>query len=66
MKFGSRVTILRGDGVDTNYRIVDSDEADPKTGSVSYVSPLSQAIRGKSAGEVFTIASREFTIVCVN
>lgn len=37
--FGSTVTFSRGDGRVQKYRIVGEDEADPKSGSVSFVSP---------------------------
>src|SRR5580698_7072818 len=41
--FGSTVTMEREDGTTQTYRIVGEDEADPKLGSVSYVSPLARA-----------------------
>ena len=49
--FGSRVTILRADGRKQTYRIVGEDEADPAKGTLSYVSPLAQALLGKAEGE---------------
>jgi transcription elongation GreA/GreB family factor len=38
--FGSSVTILRDDGRRQTFRIVGEDEADPRAGSIAYVSPL--------------------------
>lgn len=49
--FGSKVTILRADGRKQTYRIVGEDEADPAKGTVSYVSPLAQALLGRRIGD---------------
>jgi transcription elongation GreA/GreB family factor len=38
--FGSRVTFARDDGRRQTFRIVGEDEADPRAGSISYVSPV--------------------------
>jgi transcription elongation GreA/GreB family factor len=39
--FGHRVAFRRGDGRLQAFRIVGEDEADPRNGSISYVSPVS-------------------------
>jgi hypothetical protein len=44
--FGSTVTFRRDDGRAQKYRIVGEDEADPKAGSISFVSP----VMGKAVG----------------
>lgn len=49
--FGSKVTILRADGRRQVYRIVGEDEADPARGTLSYVSPLAQALLGRRIGD---------------
>lgn len=49
--FGSKVTILRADGRRQTYRIVGEDEANPAKGTISYVSPLAQALLGRKAGD---------------
>ena len=49
--FGSSVEIMRSDGRKQTYRIVGEDEADPAKGTLSYVSPLAQALIGKAAGD---------------
>lgn len=49
--FGSKVTILRPDGRKQTYRIVGEDEADPTKGTLSYVSPLAQALLGRRIGD---------------
>ena len=50
--FGHRVTFKRDDGRRQAFRIVGEDEADPRNGSISYVSPVARALIGKAAGEV--------------
>lgn len=64
--FGSRVTFEREDGRRQSFRIVGEDEADPAQGSVSYVSPLAQALMGRSVGAVATVAGREVEIVAID
>ena len=63
VQFGSRVTIRRPDESTRAYRIVGIDEADPKKGTLSYVSPLAQALMGKEIGEVVAVGPSEGEIV---
>ena len=49
--FGSTVTFRRGDGRAQKYRIVGEDEADPKAGSISFVSPVAKLLMGKAVGD---------------
>ncbi len=60
--FGSTVTILREDGRRQTYRIVGEDEADPSAGTLSYVSPVAQALMGKQAGDVVEAGAAEAEI----
>ena len=64
--FGSRVTILRDDGRRQTFRIVGEDEADPRGGSIAYVSPLARLLIGKRVGEVVEIDGREIEVVAVD
>jgi transcription elongation GreA/GreB family factor len=57
------VTIVRDDGRRQTYRIVGEDEADPSLGTLSYVSPVAQALLGKQAGEVVQAGTAEAEIV---
>ena len=57
--FGSTVSLERADGRRQKFRIVGEDEANPAQGSVSYVSPLAQALLGKSPGDVVRIGEGE-------
>jgi transcription elongation GreA/GreB family factor len=61
--FGSTVTILREDGRRQTYRIVGEDEADPSAGTLSFVSPVAQALMGKQAGDVVEAGAGEAEIV---
>ena len=61
--FGSTVTILREDGRRRTYRIVGEDEADPSAGTLSYVSPVAQALMGKQVGDVVEAGAAEAEIV---
>jgi transcription elongation GreA/GreB family factor len=50
--FGSTVTFRRDDGRVQKYHIVGEDEADPKAGSISFVSPVARLVMGKAVGDV--------------
>ena len=64
--FGSTVTILRQDGRRQTYRIVGEDEADPSAGTLSYVSPVAQALMGKQVGDVVEAGAAEAEIVQIS
>jgi transcription elongation GreA/GreB family factor len=64
--FGSTVTIERDDRRRQTYRIVGEDEADPAHGTLSYVSPVAQALMGKPVGEVVEAGHGEAEIVAIN
>ena len=63
--FGCTVTIARDDGREQVFRVVGEDEADPTAGSVSYVSPLAQALLGKEAGDEVTVAGGAVEIIAI-
>jgi transcription elongation GreA/GreB family factor len=63
VRFGSTFTIRREDGRVQSFRIVGEDEADPATGSISYVSPLARAVAGKVVGDVTSIGNSEAEIL---
>ncbi|OWV77970.1 transcription elongation factor [Rhizobium sp. R634] len=63
--FGSTVTFSRDDGRVQTYRIVGEDEADPKTGSISYVSPVARLLMGKSVGDVVENGGQELEIMAI-
>jgi transcription elongation GreA/GreB family factor len=62
-QFGSRVTIRRRDRTTRTFRIVGTDEADPAQGTLSYASPLAQALIGKEVGDTVVVGEHEEEIV---
>ena len=63
--FGSQVTILRDDDRRQTFRIVGGDEADPRCGSIAYVSPLAQRLIGMRLGETVEMDGREIDVVAI-
>ena len=49
--FGSTVKLEDEDGKETTYQIVGSDEADPKQGLISIMSPLARTLISKKVGD---------------
>jgi transcription elongation GreA/GreB family factor len=45
------------------YRIVGEDEADPKAGSISFVSPVAKSLMGKAVGDVAGSGNQELEIM---
>ena len=66
VRFGSTVTIEREDGRRQTYRIVGEDEADPSLGTLSYVSPVAQALLGKQVGDAIEAGTAEATIIAIS
>ena len=64
--FGSMVTFRRDDGRVQTYRIVGEDEADPKAGSISFVSPVARSLMGKAVGDVVGTPPQELEIVSIS
>ncbi len=64
--FGSTVTFRREDGRVEKYRIVGEDEANPKAGSVSFVSPVARALMGKAVGDLAGTSPQELEIIAIS
>ena len=64
--FGNSVTFSRDDGRVQIYRIVGEDEADPRTGSISYVSPVASLLMGKAIGDVVETGGHELEILAIS
>jgi len=64
--FGSTVTFSRDDGRVQTYRIVGEDEADPKSGSISFVSPVARSLMGKVVGDVVSTGDQELEITAIS
>ncbi len=63
--FGRRVAFQRDDGRRQAYRIVGEDEADPRSGSISYVSPVARALIGKRVGDLARLGDSELEILAI-
>lgn len=63
--FGSTVTFRRDDGREQKYRIVGEVEADPKAGSISFVSPVARSLMGKAVGDVVVASGQELEIIAI-
>lgn len=63
VRFGMTVTIEDEQDKKNVWKIVGEDEADAAKGMISHVSPMAQAMFGKSVGDVFTVNGREWEIV---
>ncbi|MBP2234738.1 transcription elongation GreA/GreB family factor [Sinorhizobium kostiense] len=64
--FGSTVTFSRDDGGVHTYRIVGEDEADPKAGSISYISPVARRLMGKAVGDIVAMGDQELEIIAIS
>jgi transcription elongation GreA/GreB family factor len=64
--FGSTVTFRRDDGRVQKYRIVGEDEADPKGGSISFVSPVARSLMGKAVGDVVGASGQGLEIIAIS
>lgn len=64
--FGATVRFSRDDGREQSYRIVGEDEANPKAGTISYVSPVARALTGRSVGDVVTVGNQELEILAIS
>jgi transcription elongation GreA/GreB family factor len=62
--FGSTVTFSRNDGRVQTYRIVGEDEADPRAGSISFVSPVAILLMGKAVDDV--VGDQELEIIAIS
>ena len=62
--FGSTVIFRRSDG--RAYHIVGQDEADPKAGSISFVSPVARSLMGKAIGDVVGTSGQELEIIAIS
>ncbi|MEO6081019.1 MAG: transcription elongation factor GreA [Steroidobacteraceae bacterium] len=68
--FGATVELEDEDsGAKVTYQIVGEDEADIKSGRISYASPIARAVVGKSEGDVAEVAApggkRNYEVIAV-
>lgn len=67
--FGATVVIRHGNGEEASYHIVGVEEADPESGSISWISPLARALLSRRTGDQVRFRSpaggEELTILTV-
>jgi transcription elongation GreA/GreB family factor len=61
-RFGVRVTVQYADGTQRSYTLVGEDEADPAQGSISWISPIAQALIGSGVGDEVTLQGQRAEI----
>ena len=61
-RFGVRVSVQYDDGTQRSYTLVGEDEADPAQGSISWMSPIAQALIGSGVGDEVTLQSQRAEI----
>lgn len=54
--FGATVTIADDDDIERTVTLVGADESDASAGRISWTSPMAQALRGASVGDVRRVA----------
>ena len=64
-RFGVQVRLRLADGGERSFRLVGEDEADPAAGLISYVSPLAQALLGRSVGDELPFAAQTAEIIAL-
>ena len=64
--FGSTVTFRPDDGRVQKYRIVGEDEADPKAGSISFVSPVARLLIGNAVGDEVGASGQNLEIISIS
>jgi transcription elongation GreA/GreB family factor len=66
VQFGATVTVRRHDGRVQIFRIVGEDEAEPSSGTISYVSPFAQAVLGRSVGDYVEISGEDTEVLSIS
>jgi transcription elongation GreA/GreB family factor len=56
---------LRDGGSEKTYRIVGEDEADPAHGTISYVSPVAQALKGRKVQDVVQVGGADIELIAL-
>jgi transcription elongation GreA/GreB family factor len=65
VRFGVRTVFRLADGAQRSFQIVGEDEADPKAGYISYVSPLARSLLGKEVGEEISFQGQSAQIIAL-
>jgi transcription elongation GreA/GreB family factor len=65
VRFGVRARLRLPGGSERAFQLVGEDEADPKAGLISYVSPLAKALMGKGVGEKLPFGAQTAEILAL-
>ena len=63
VRFGVRVRVRYEDGRERSFALVGEDEADPAAGSISWISPIAQALLGCEVGDEPLLQGQRVEIV---
>lgn len=66
VRFGMRAVLRLEGGVERAFQLVGEDEADPKAGLISYVSPLAKALMGKEVGDRLPFGAQTAEIIALD
>ena len=66
VRFGVRARLQLTDGSERSFQLVGEDEADPKAGLISFVSPLAKALMGKEVGDQLPFGSQTAEIIALD
>jgi transcription elongation GreA/GreB family factor len=66
VRFGMRALLRLEAGEERAFQLVGEDEADPKAGLISYVSPLAKSLMGKGVGERLPFGAQSAEIIAVD
>jgi transcription elongation GreA/GreB family factor len=65
VRFGVRARLRLEGGEERAFQLVGEDEADPKAGLISYVSPLAKSLMGKEVGERLPFGTQSAEIIAL-
>ena len=65
VRFGVRALLRLESGDERAFQLVGEDEADPKAGLISYVSPLAKSLMGKEVGERLAFGDQTAEIIAL-
>lgn len=63
VRFGVTAWLALADGSERKYTLVGEDEADPRHGLISWLSPVAQSLLGREVGDEVTLTGQKTEIV---
>lgn len=65
VRFGTRVTLRRDDGTLHTFTLVGEDEADPASGSISWMAPVAKALFGHRVGDEVSLPGYRAEVISI-